>query len=363
MNTKQKALHYAEKACSTMMKKFDAPDLPPKGDFHYHAGVFLSGMMKTYEICGGEEYFDYVKKWVDSVVVAPGIVNQYMKGSLDDYMAAILLFPLYEKTWDKKYSQTLHMLMANIRNWVKNPYGGFYHKEWCPDQVWLDGLYMAGPLQALYGKTFKEKCFLDEAVRQAVIMYENIQDKETKLLYHAWDASKTAPWCDKETGLAPEVWGRALGWYVVAILDIMEHLDENSSEYKKLAEIEKEVLLAVLSYQGKENKLWYQVVNKADCDGNWPESSCSCLYVYAAAKAVRMGVIEKEYLEIALSGFEAIMKEFVRIDEEDNLILSGVCIGTGVLDYNGYINRPTSENDLHGMGAFLLMCSEIAKAN
>lgn len=358
---KNTALYYGEKACVTMMKKFEAPDLPPKGSFHYHAGVFLSGMMKIYEMCGKEEYFNYIKDWVDSVVIAPGVIDHYMKGSLDDYMAAILMFPLYEKTWDKKYSVTLDMLMANIKNWVKNSYGGFFHKEWRPNQMWLDGLYMAGPLQALYGKNFKEKYFLNEAVHQAVIMYENIQDKNTKLLYHAWDPSKAAEWCNKETGLAPEFWGRALGWYVVAILDIMECLDESSEEYKKLAAIEQEVLLAVLSYQQKENKLWYQVVNKADCEGNWPESSCSCLFVYAAAKAVRMGVIEKEYLEAALSGFEAIIREFTQLDDEGNLLLSGVCIGTGVLDYEGYINRPTSVNDLHGMGAFLLMCSEIAK--
>ena len=240
-------------------EKFDAPDLPLKGWFTYHARVFLLGMMKIYELCGDEN-------------------------------------------------------------------------------------------------------FLKEAAQQAFIMHENMQDKETKLLYHAWDESRQKKWSNKETGLAPEFWGRALGWYVVAVLDIMECMDKECEQYKRLPAIEKEVLLAVLSYQNKENNLWYQVVNKADCEGNWAEASCSCLYVYTAAKAVRMGVIEKEYLEIALSGFEAIIKTFTRFDN-DNLILSGICIGTGVLDYNGYINRPTSENDLHGMGAFLLMCSEIAKAN
>lgn len=358
---KNTALKYGNQACITMMKKFDAPDLPPKGGFHYHAGVFLSGMMELYKICGEEAYFIYVRNWVDSIVLAPGVIDCYMKGSLDDYMAGILLIPLYEKTKDEKYSVSLKMLMANIRNWIKNSHGGFWHKEWYPNQMWLDGLYMAGPLQALYGKTFKEKYFLYEAVHQAIIMYENMQDKKTKLLYHAWDSSKMASWCNKETGLAPEFWGRALGWYVVAILDIMECLDPNSEAYAKLLSVEREVLSAVLSYQNRENHLWYQVVNKAENEGNWPESSCSCLFVYAAAKAVRMGVIEEKYLQAALLGFESIIKEFTRVDNDGNFILSGVCIGTGVLDYDGYIKRPTSENDLHGMGAFLLMCSEIAK--
>ena len=113
------ALHYGIKACETMMKKFDAPDLPPKGWFHYHAGVFLSGMMKIYELCGDERLFNYTKEWVDSVVVAPDIIKSYMKGSLDDYMPGILLFPLYERTGDDKYSASLDMMMANIKTVTK----------------------------------------------------------------------------------------------------------------------------------------------------------------------------------------------------------------------------------------------------
>lgn len=355
-----KALKYGTMACDTMMRKFDAIDLPPKGGFHYHQGVFLSGMMNVYSVCGDERYFDYIKRWVDSIVKGPRIIDQYCVGALDDYMAGILLFDLFERTGDEKYSETLHMLVCNIRNWSRNSYGGFWHKIWLLDQMWLDGLYMSGPIQAMYSKKFGDDCYIKEAAKQAIIMYENIQDKETKLLYHAWDPSKTAPWADKETGLAPEFWGRALGWYVVSVLDIMEQMDNDSEDYKKLAQIEREVLGAVYTYQSSKNNLWYQVVNKENCPGNWTESSCSMLFVYAGAKAVRMGVIEESYLEKALKGFEAIIDTFTEIKGED-LLISGVCIGTGVLSYEGYIARPTSTNDLHGMGAFLLMCSEIAR--
>lgn len=356
------ALRYGCAAGDMMMKKYpNSQDIPPKGGFHYHAGVFNSGLTKLYEVCGEEKYFDYMKSWVDGIVKAPGIVDRYMKGALDDYMAAILLFPLYERTHDEKYAAALHMMMANIRNWVRNEKGGFWHKEWRPHQMWLDGLYMAGPLQALYAKKFGDKYFSDEAVHQAVLMYENMQDKETKLLYHAWDASKAEPWANKDTGLAPEFWGRALGWYVIAVLDIMETLDQTSPEYKKLFAIEKEVLCAALSYQSNDTGLWYQVLDKEKEAGNWAESSCSCMYVYAAAKAVRLGVIDEKYLDNVRRGFEAITNAFVTTDGTRGFTLGGVCIGTGVMDYQGYINRPTCENDLHGIGAFLLMCAELAK--
>lgn len=356
----KKALSYGIRACETMMRKFDAVDLPPKGGFHYHAGVFLSGMMNVYSVCGDERYYEYMKRWVDSIVIAPGRIDHYNIGALDDYMAGILLFPLYEKTGDEKYSETLHMMLSNIRNWLKNKYGGFWHMIWRDGQMWLDSLYMGGPIQALYAEKFNKPEFIREAANQAFIMYEHMQDKDTKLLYHAWDANKVLPWADKETGLAPEIWGRALGWYVVSVLDIMEHMNPEWEEYKCLAEIEKEVLGAVYSYQSKNNKLWYQVVNKESSQGNWPEASCSMLFVYAAAKGVRLGVIDKAYLDKALEGFEAIIDTFTKVEGED-LLISGVCIGTGVNDYQGYIERPTSTNDLHGMGAFLLMCAEIAR--
>lgn len=355
----EKALVYGKQACDTMMRKFRAEDLPPKGGFHYHQGVFLSGMMNIYSLCGDEKYYEYIKKWVDSVVVAPQRIDHYNLGALDDYMAGILLFPLYERTGDVKYSETLHMLLLNIRNWLRNDFGGFWHMIWRDGQMWLDSLYMAGPLQAVYAEKFNKPEYIKEAAKQAFLMYEHMQDKKTKLLYHAWDANKQMPWADKETGLAPEVWGRALGWYVVSILDIMEHMDKNCEDYKRLAEIEREVLNAIYTYQSKENSLWYQVVNKADAEGNWPEASCSMLFVYAGAKAVRLGVVGKEYLDKALKGFEAIIDVFTEIKGED-ILISGVCVGTGVMDYDGYISRPTSINDLHGMGAFLLMCAEVA---
>lgn len=356
-----KALIYGKHACDTMIRKFRAEDLPPKGGFHYHQGVFLSGMMNIYSLCKEEKYYEYIKGWVDSIITEPGVITSFAKGALDDYMAGILLFPLYEREKDEKYKAALDLLMGNIRNWLKNEYGGFWHKEWNPEQMWLDGLYMAGPLQALYGERFNKPYFLKEAAKQAFIMFEHMYDKKTGLLFHAWDSSFEMPWADKKTGLSPEFWGRAMGWYVVAILDIMEHLDKNSDEYKRLFEIENSVLQAVVRYRDEKEKLWYQVIDKGGENGNWLEASCSCLFTYALAKSVRLGVGKAEWLDLAKESFDKVLNKFTEINGED-LLISGVCIGTGVMDYGGYIKRPTSVNDLHGMGAFLLMCAEIARA-
>ncbi len=355
----EKALHYGKLACKTMMQKFEAQDLPPKGGFHYHQGVFLSGMMHLYEVCRDERYFQYIKDWVDSCIPEPGVIRWYNKGCLDDYMAGILLFPLYERTGDEKYKAALDMQAANLRNWRKNSYGGFWHMEYYANQMWLDGLYMAGPVQMMYHRAFGAQYLQDQAVEQAFIMYENMRDPETGLLYHAWDPSFVERWATQPKGLSEVFWGRAMGWFVVAVLDIMENLDPQDPRYARLAKIEQDVLGAVLRYQD-QGGAWYQVVDKVDSLDNWHESSCSCLYTYAAAKAYRMGVLGCEAREAACRGFEAVLREFITADS-DELTMSGICVGTGVLKYEGYIARPTSQNDLHGMGAFLLMCAEMAK--
>lgn len=357
----KKALEYGKLACNTMMRKFKAEDLPPKGGFHYHQGVFLAGMMDIYSICGDEKYFNYTKDWVDSIIPDKRVIKRYFKGTLDDHMAGILLFPLLEKTGDEKYEWAIHQLINEIKNWLRNEYGGYWHKEWNADQMWLDSLYMVSELQMLYGEKYNDEYFKKQPVEQAIIMYEHMQDPKTKLLYHSWDASKTIHWCDKETGLAPEFWGRAMGWYVVTVLDIMEYLDKESDDYKRLAEIEKEVLGAVLRFRDEKKKLWYQVIDKGYCENNWVEASASCLFVYAAAKAVKMGIFDESVLKLVSESFDAIIDKFVEVKDGD-LFLSGVCIGTGVMDYAGYIARPTSTNDLHGLGAFLLMCAEVAQA-
>lgn len=358
---KEKALFYGELACNTIINRYLPEELPPVGDFHYHQGVFLSGVMNIYDICKKEYYFEYIKKWVDCIVYENGVIHWFVKGSLDDYMAGLLLFPLYEKTKEKKYIDALHLLMGNIKNWCRNSKGGFWHKEWLPNQMWLDGLYMVGPLQAIYGTKYKEKEFLEQAINQAYIMYENMQDSNTKLLYHAWDEDKNTVWANKETGLSSEFWGRSIGWYVVAILDIMESMDEKDSEYLKLSSIVTEVLKAIINYRDEKRFLWYQVVDKGNETGNWLESSCSCLFVYAIAKSIRMGLLEPYYLKLVKESFMEIINNFVKVDNLNNLWLNGICIGTGVNDYKGYIERPTSVNDLHGMGAFLLMCAELCK--
>ena len=354
-----KYLDLAVQAIETMMRKYDAPALPPVGHFHYHQGVFLSGVYQNYLLCGDERYFTYIKDWIDSVIDEKGNILLYDHADLDDIMPGILLFPLYKKTGGEKYKNCLHNNIRQVEDIPVCDCGGFYHKVSTPHQMWLDGLYMVCPFMAEYAACFDRPEYLEDAVREIKLMREKTRDSATKLWYHAYDESKTAEWCDKKTGRSSEFWGRSLGWVPIAILDVMEKLPEGSPYKDDLEEIVVELLNALLTFQGKDGR-WFQVVNKIDEPGNWPENSCSSLYAAAVARSVKAGLLSPEKLDAAKKAFDGIAASLRT--ENGDLQIGEVCIGTCVGDYEYYVNRPCSANDLHGVGAFLLMCAALEDA-
>lgn len=356
MNTEaRRPLSYAKEACDTLMRKFAPEDLPPKPQFHYHQGVFLSGMQKTYRLCGEEKYNAYLKAYVDAYIDGEGNVLHCNSGSMDDIMPGILLYDLYEQTGDPRYKKALDTLVGYIIDFRRNPEGGFWHKDVRPNQMWLDGLYMGGPICAQYGKVFNRPLCFEVCAYQALLMEARTKDEKTGLLYHAYDQSHAMDWCD-DKGRSAEFWGRSIGWVPVAIEDELDFIPEDFAPRKEMIRMTTDLLKALIPYQDEKTGLWYQVVDKGDDPRNWLETSCSCLYVAALCKAVRKGYMDKAYLQFARKGYEGVISR-LKWDEK-GIIIDGVCIGTGVGDYEHYLARPTSANDLHGMGAFILMCQE-----
>lgn len=353
------ALTYAKAACDTMMRKFRPEELPPVGRFHYHQGVFLSGMYQTYLLCGEEKYFSYVKAWVDSIIDVQGQIHSYDSTQLDDMQPGILLFPLYEKTGDVRYKKALEEMMPHIQNFPKNDAGGFWHKVKYPNQMWLDGLYMAGPVAVMYALFSGQKEYAENAVRQALLMQEKTRDEETGLWYHAWDASGQMQWANPKTGCAPEFWGRSIGWVPVAVLDELELLPADHEKRGELEALVRNLLQAVCRYQSPDGR-WYQIVDKGGQTGNWLENSCSCLYTAALCRAVQKGILGAEYLEQARKGYQGVIQSLAWSGSD--LEIGDICVGTCVGDYAFYCARPRSVNDLHGAGAFLLMCAAVQRA-
>ena len=364
-------LDYGRKACETIMKKYPPDKLPPYaadrnppvGLFSYHQGVFLSGMNRIYQKCKDKKYFDYIKGWVDSVTTPDGKIIELggwvSLETLDFRQPGILMFPLYEETGEEKYIEVVKYLAESLPVFPTNTLGGFWHMQSQPNQMWLDGLYMAGPVLAMYADKYNKPELLELVIKQVFVMWDNMRDEKTGLLRHGWDESKVAEWADPKTGLSQEVWGRAMGWFVTALADILDYIPKNHKDRDRLIEIEAALLMSAVKYQ-HEGGRFYQVLDKGGNDGNWLENSCTCLLVYAIAKSVKNGYIEEKYLEYAKKGYEGVISSLTYSDDGE-LLLGDVCIGTCIDsgDYKHYINRETCVNDLHGSGAFVLMCSEV----
>lgn len=350
-------IEWAELGCEALMNKFKPEELPPDR-FHYHQGVFLSGMEKCWEITQNPAYYQYIKSWVDSNIRVDGSIRKYNATELDDIQPGVLLFHLLEKTGDDRYKKALDELVSHFESWKTNPSGGFWHKDHYPNQMWLDGLYMGGPIATLYAKTFGKDEFFDMIAAQALLLEKHTKDPVTGLLYHGWDETKAAVWADPETGLAPEFWGRSIGWVPVALLEMLEHFPVDHKDRNNLIEMLQSLLKAVVKYQDPATGRWYQVVDKGHLADNWLENSCTSLFAQAIAKAVRLGFLSSDYMEYAWKGYQGVI-DTLTFDEHGGLVISQICIGTGIGDYAHYIARPTSENDLHGVGAFVLMCVEM----
>lgn len=351
-------LDWARAACGTMMRRYAPEALPPVGHFHYHQGVFLSGMLKTWQLCGEDRYRAYAEAWVRSVFSADGgRILLYDHADLDDIQPGILLFPLLDAGGDAFFRTALDTAAAQIEDIPRCACGGLYHKVRLTGQMWLDGIYMAGPFMAEYGRRFGRPDFQALAVREIRLMRSHTRDAASGLWYHAWDETRSAKWADPETGLSPEFWGRSIGWVPVGILDVAAQLPPGA-ERGELNDIARDLLTHVCRFQSGDGR-WYQVVNKPDVPGNWRENSCSCLFAAALARAVRAGLLGPEYAEKARRAFDGVTRSLGWQGED--VQIGQVCIGTGVGDYAHYCARPVSVNDLHGVGAFLLMCTELAQ--
>lgn len=343
----------------TVIKQYTVDKLPgPAGRFNYIQGVFLLGMERCYAVCKKEEYLAYIKEWVDYCIEEDGTIKNQWE-LLDDFMPAILLIRLYNETGCEKYKNALESTVNRIRKYPKNKYGGFFHKETTPDQMWLDGLFMAGILLTSYAKTYDAPEFFDEMHRQAMLMRDHIKDSKTGLYYHAWDAEGVQEWANSETGTSSIFWGRAMGWVSVALCEMLDNFPEDHPGRQDLVDMLADLLESASKYQDNQKGLWYQVVNEPDREGNWCETSCSSLFAYSYHKAVRMGYVDKKYSEIAQKAFDGILN-IIRFTD-DGIVIPEISCGTNVLmTYEDYIGRPRFENDNHGTGTFVLMCSEFA---
>lgn len=328
----------------------------------YDYGVIFKGIELVWKKTGDKKYFDYIKKNIDAFVDEDGDIRKYSvtEYNIDHVNNGKLLFPLYKETGDERYKKAAFLLRKQLSNHPRTSEGVFWHKQIYPNQIWLDGLYMGSPFYAEFIKEFGNKEEFDDVTKQFLLCEKHTKDAATGLLYHACDEKKEMFWCNKETGHSKNFWGRSMGWYVMAIVDVLDYIPENHKDRARIIEILNEVLEALLKVQDKETGLWYQVLDKGNKKGNYLEASASCMIIYAIAKGLRKGYIPEKWLEVAKKSYKGATEEFITVTAAGLVNLNKVCAvaglgGEGMRDgtFEYYISEPIVSNDAKGVGAFI----------
>ncbi|NCD70992.1 glycoside hydrolase family 88 protein [Mucilaginibacter agri] len=345
-------------------------DTLPSGKWTYDHGVVLKGIEGVWMQTGDGSYFKYIQHCMDEFVTADGGIKTYKAEdyNLDNILCGRNLLTLYKVLGTEKYYKAATLLRQQLKNQPRVTEGGFWHKKRYPDQMWLDGLYMAEPFYAEYAATFHDDAAFDDIANQFILLEQHARDPKTGLLYHAWDQSHKEQWAAPKTGLSKNFWGRADGWYAMALVDVLDYFPEQHPKRAELIAILNRLALALKNYQDPKSGLWYQILDKASAKGNYPEASASSMFVYAMAKGARKGYLPVSYLSVAQKGYKGIVSKFIETDATGQTNLNGT-VSVGGLggkpyrdgSYEYYLSEKVVTNDPKGVGAFILASVEIER--
>ena len=336
--------------------------------WHYEYGLMHRAIEHVWRKTGDKAYYDHVARQVDEFVCHDGSIATYRPDeyNLDQINAGRSLFTLYGVTGNEKYKKAAYALREQLRTQPRNSENGFWHKKIYPYQMWLDSIYMASPFYAQFGQTFGEPAAFDDVALQITLIEKHARDATTGLLYHAWDESKQMGWANPVTGCSPHFWGRAVGWYAMAMLDVLDYFPQKHPKRAEIIAAFQRLAPAIAAVQDRESGLWWQVLDQGGRAGNYLEASASSMYVYAFCKGVRLGLLPSSYRALAERGYQGILERMIRVDEQGLVNLEHICgaCGLGGVPYRDgtyeyYVWEKVVTNDYKGVGSFVLASLEM----
>lgn len=334
-----------------------------KPSWNYIDGCMIKAVLELYRIKKEPKYLEFADRFIDYFVREDGSIMSYdpLEYNLDNVNAGKTLFELYPLTGREKYRKAMDTIYGQLKGQPRTSTGNFWHKLIYPDQVWLDGLYMAQPFYMQYELTYNQGKNCHDSYQQFLTVYDRMRDTRNGLYYHAYDDSRESFWCDKVTGLSANFWLRALGWYAMALIDTVEIMpDSMTTEKRELIRIYQELIDSMLPYQDEETGMWYQVVNRGGISPNYLETSGSAIYAYAIMKSVRLGLLDSSYFAYGKKAFDGVCKKYLS-EKDGRLQLGGICLVAGLgnkemregtFDY--YMREPVVENDAKGVAPLIL---------
>lgn len=370
-------LPWSERMLQSEMKRFPEAwmlDFFKEPKWSYPNGLVLKAANEVYKKTGKKEYYNYIKGYAEEMVNADGTIKTYKRDNfnIDMLNSGNVLLDLYPQTKEEKYLKALQLLRSQLDEHPRTSEGGFWHKKVYPYQMWLDGLYMGQPFYTRYTSMFvkgdEAKKAYDDIVLQFDLIQKHLLDKKTGLLYHGWDESKQQAWANKETGLSPNFWSRAMGWYGMAMVDVLDNFPKDHPGRQRLINYLKSYTDALIKVQDPKTGLWYQVLDKGGEKGNYLEASGSSMFVYTFAKAVRKGYLPASYKTYAKKGFDGILKNLISVESDGTVNLNQNCAVAGLGGtpyrsgtYEYYVGEEIRPNDPKGTGPFILACLEFEK--
>lgn len=345
-----------------------------KDYWNYEDGCTLKAARDLYELTGDEKYIRFILDYLSGCVNEEGRITNYEDGkyNIDSVNSGKCLFAAYDYTKEEKYKNAIEQIMDQVRTQPRCKCGNFFHKKIYPNQIWLDGLYMAQPFYMEYETRFHNR----EGYTDIVSQFENVQkyllNEEKGLCYHGYDESKSIFWADKETGCSKNFWLRSMGWYLMALVDVIDHMDSDIYEsYHSLLDIYRKMIAGILPYMDDETGLFYDVIDRPDAEGNYLETSGSSMVAYAILKGCNMGILLKEkYLPLGKWMMESLMEKML-VEREDGFHLGGIVSVSGLgpadnerrdgsVEY--YLSEPVVEDDPKGVGCFFMAYAQYLKA-
>ncbi|HMR16439.1 MAG TPA: glycoside hydrolase family 88 protein [Mariniflexile sp.] len=349
-------------------------DFVDKPRWSYTNGLVLSAAIRVFEATNNQKIYDYIYAYANELIDSSGSIKTYKfdNHNLDMIKSGDVLLYLYPKTKEERFLKAMETLDNQMETQPKTSDGGYWHKKIYPWQMWLDGLYMAEPFHTRYAKEYikdeatKQKIFND-VVLQFDLIQKHSRDEKSGLLYHGWDESKEQQWANKKTGNSQHFWSRGMGWYGMAMVDVLDFLPENHPGRERIITYLNQYAEAITKVQDASG-LWWQVLDQGNREGNYLEATGSAMFVYTFAKGVRKGYLPKKYLDSAKKGYDGIIKNLITVDENGIVNLNKCCAVAGLGgnpyrdgSYEYYINETIRSNDPKGTGPFIMASLELNK--
>ncbi len=340
-----------------------------KPAWNYIDGCMMTSLYTIYRQTGDKKYLDFIDKFVDYYVFEDGSIRGYELDTynLDNLNEGRVLFDLYKETGKEKYRKAIDLLHSQILGQPRTGTGNFWHKKIYPNQVWLDGLYMAQVFYTRYEAEINGGKNFADIVGQFRAVYENMYDREKRLYYHGWDYSKTAFWADKKTGLSKSFWLRSVGWYTVGLVDAISYFNGPAELKGELEKIFAETIEGLERYIDPVGHMFYQVPDQMGREGNYLETSGSAMIAYAMMKGARLGIVDRRFAQVGKQVFDGICEKYLS-ETDGKLNLGGICLVAGLGPesnrrrdgtFEYYISEPVVENDAKGTGPFVMAYTEL----